>query len=263
MEGFSGSVRFDLLPSVRVPTGPGVYVVVRESDAPPAFLETNPAGWFKGKNPTLPVGELERAWVPAASVIYIGKATNLRRRLSEYRRHGAGQLVGHWGGRMIWQLADSADLRVSWRETPDVDPESVESGLLADFAAEHGTLPFANRKGGKAQNTRLPEQREKLLRLHLESCQRDAQRAWDAGRPFFTTRIPLDDAVVAPGLAREHDLADSSVALMALQLISSIGWQIHTWAVTEPMTAAHSGRLIDVSVRHRASAYPLFTRGQP
>ncbi|GAA1059773.1 hypothetical protein GCM10009573_11990 [Agromyces bracchium] len=150
IDGFSEFVPFAELSTAGVPIGPGVYVVSRPSRAVPEFLDVSPAGWFKGKDPSLPVDELERRWVGETSVIYIGKATSLRTRLSQYRRHGEGTPVGHWGGRMIWQLADSAHLLVGWRETPDDDPESVESAMLAEFAATHGALPFANRKSGRS-----------------------------------------------------------------------------------------------------------------
>jgi hypothetical protein len=152
VDGFGSFVRFADLPTSDVPTGPGVYIVTRPTMTPPVFLPHSPAGWFKGKDPSVPLPELQMSWVPGEFVVYIGKANagvsgrrGLRKRLDEYRRHGAGQPVGHWGGRMIWQLADSAELLVAWRQEDDA--RTLEKAMIADFVAVYGKRPFANRTG--------------------------------------------------------------------------------------------------------------------
>jgi hypothetical protein len=153
--GFGGFVTFAELAGVSVPTGAGVYAVVRPNQEPPRFLERSSGGWFKGRDPSVPLAELQRAWVPDASVVYIGKAgtgassqRGLATRLAEYRRFGAGEPIGHWGGRYIWQLAAADRLLVAWRETPGEDPQAVEASMIRNFTAAYGARPFANRTHG-------------------------------------------------------------------------------------------------------------------
>lgn len=132
-----------------VPAGPAVYVVYRPATSRPAFLSVNPGGHFKEKDPTVPVLELQANWVADSPVIYIGKADAARRRLTQFARFGAGQKIGHWGGRYIWQLADSAEQLVachpiSWGE----QAKTYEKRLFAHFAELHGgARPFANLTG--------------------------------------------------------------------------------------------------------------------
>lgn len=155
--GFHGFIRFDELPHSNVPSEPGVYVVLRDSAEPVRFREESPAGAFKGREPSVSLQRLGAKWIDDAVVVYIGKAGTaksahgLRRRLDQYRRHGLGENVGHWGGRYIWQLDDAADLRIAWRCCEEgTDAAAVESGLLREFAEDHsGRLPFANLKRGR------------------------------------------------------------------------------------------------------------------
>lgn len=149
--GFTGFVPFADLPAAGVPDAAGVYVVLREASGAPEFLASSPAGKFKGRDPSVTPERLRDNWVDSVGVVYIGKASaatprrGLRRRLEEYRRHGTGQRVGHWGGRFVWQLADSAELLVAWRPSvAGVDAAAEESALLSAFVQSCGVLPFAN-----------------------------------------------------------------------------------------------------------------------
>lgn len=156
--GFLGFVPFPDLPTSRVPDEPGVYVIIREASDEPEFLEVNPAGWFKGRDPSVIRTKLDRKWVTGTPVVYIGTATGgikgrrtLRKRLDEYRRHGSGEPVAHWGGRYIWHLADSDQLLVCWKTTTADRAENLESELIAGFRRQYDTMPFANLKRGRRE----------------------------------------------------------------------------------------------------------------
>lgn len=149
-DGFGGFVRFPDLRGAEVPAAPGVYVVVRQRDGEPEFLPSSPAGRFKGKDPSAARERLEAEWVAGAEVVYIGKASGgargrrgLRKRLDEFRRFGEGEPIGHWGGRLIWQLEESDTLLVCWKET-DEEPALLESAMILEFATKFRRRPFAN-----------------------------------------------------------------------------------------------------------------------
>jgi hypothetical protein len=129
-----------------VPSAPGGYVVFRPRTNAPTFLAVNPGDRFKGRDPSVSTERLHAEWVSGTPVVYIGKADILRTRLTSFARFGAGKPVGHWGGRLIWQLADSAELLVAWRPlAEDGTAREFERRLLRRFAELYdGQLPFAN-----------------------------------------------------------------------------------------------------------------------
>jgi hypothetical protein len=150
--GFAGWRTWDELRASdlrEVPSGPAVYVVFRPASGEADFLASNPGGRFKEKDPTVPVDVLGSNWVPSSQVVYIGKADVADRRLKQFARFGAGEKIGHWGGRYIWQLADSDELLVAWHAISWTElARDYEKRLLAHFAALHGgARPFANLTG--------------------------------------------------------------------------------------------------------------------
>jgi hypothetical protein len=97
--GFEGFVTFRELRGGKiadVPQTGGVYVVLHPKPDRPVFLDASPGGRFKGKDPTVPVDVLRDRWNKGTSVIYIGKGDQLRRRIKEFMRFGAGDPIGHW-----------------------------------------------------------------------------------------------------------------------------------------------------------------------
>ena len=132
-----------------IPALPGAYVVYRPTAAVPTFVHPSPAGWFKGEDPTVFEARLQGEWIEGAQVIHIGKADVLRRRLTQFGQFGAGEPVGHRGGRLIWQLPDADDLLVAWHEITWAEAaRDYERRLLAAFAEKHdGRRLFANLTG--------------------------------------------------------------------------------------------------------------------
>ena len=135
------------------PAVAGVYMVVYQGDGMPEFLENGTGGLKRKKdkngkvkitNPNVPVSELESNWVNGTCVVYIGKATTLSKRISQYLRFSNGENIGHWGGRLIWQIKDSKDLQLCWKPV-DTNPREEEKRLIADFKRQYdGKRPFAN-----------------------------------------------------------------------------------------------------------------------
>jgi hypothetical protein len=132
-----------------IPQMRGVYMVLNISKEK-EFLTVGTGGFFKGKNPNVSIQELENNWVENAIVVYIGKAggegsgATLQSRLGQYFRFGQGKNVGHYGGRLIWQLKNSADLVVCWKELPKEEPRMVEIELIQKFITQFSKRPFAN-----------------------------------------------------------------------------------------------------------------------
>lgn len=126
-----------------IPDVSGVYMVLRISDVHPEFLVIGSGGRFKGRDPNVPVEVLKANWVEGTPVLYIGKATSLRKRISQYLGFGHGKPIGHWGGRYIWQLADVTQFLFCWLQV-DGNADAVETDMISRFRERYGCRPFAN-----------------------------------------------------------------------------------------------------------------------
>jgi hypothetical protein len=132
----------------QVPSGCGVYLIIRDSARQPRFVGASPAGWFKGLDPSYAGHIVRSAWVADAHIVYIGKAAGvrgLRQRIGQLIRFGYGKSVGHRGGRLLWHLQDASELRVYWATCAQVRADGWETALIRQFRQTHGVRPFANR----------------------------------------------------------------------------------------------------------------------
>ncbi|MEH7388546.1 hypothetical protein V7147_24580 [Bacillus sp. JJ1521] len=133
-----------------IPHNRGVYMVLYTPNDSPEFLNKGSGGFFKGKDPNVPIEELKDNWVNDAKVIYIGKAgggksaATLNSRINQLLKFGMGKNVGHYGGRVIWQLENYQDLIICWKETPIDDPNDVKKHLIRVFKKVYRKRPFAN-----------------------------------------------------------------------------------------------------------------------
>ena len=133
-----------LIPKIR-----GVYLVLNPVRSA-KYLLPGVGGFFKGKDPNISMEELNANYVDNVLVIYIGKAggtsnnATLHSRIRQYLRFGQGKNVGHWGGRLIWQIKHNQELVFCWKPTPRSEPRDIEKELLDAFSEQFKRLPFAN-----------------------------------------------------------------------------------------------------------------------
>lgn len=149
--GFLGFVKLhDIFNNSLIPDIKGVYMILCCEPKPPEFLTVGTGGHFKGRDPNISIAELKHNWVENTIVVYIGKAggddskATLRSRLIQYFRFGQGKNVGHYGGRLIWQIKNPKELVVCWKPLPNDDPRIVEAELIRDFVTTYKKRPFAN-----------------------------------------------------------------------------------------------------------------------
>ncbi|MEH7224460.1 hypothetical protein V7112_11695 [Bacillus sp. JJ1566] len=134
-----------IIPHIR-----GVYMVLYTPDYSPEFLMEGTGGFFKGKDPNVPLEELKDNWVNDTKVVYIGKAggekssATLNSRIKQFLKFGSGKNVSHFGGRLIWQIENIDDLIICWKELPVDNPHDVKKHLIKRFTKIHRKRPFAN-----------------------------------------------------------------------------------------------------------------------
>ncbi|MCH8034838.1 MAG: hypothetical protein IH950_13915 [Bacteroidetes bacterium] len=134
-----------------VPDKKGIYFVI--IDEPVEFLQKSVGGRFKRKNPTVPLQKLKDRWVDNTLVVYIGQSgggtssATINKRMKQFMKFGQGQPVGHWGGRLIWQIKNNRKLKICWKTLTNNDPREIEKELIQQFENHYFKKPFANISG--------------------------------------------------------------------------------------------------------------------
>jgi len=136
-----------------IPQTKGVYLVINPTFNKTKFINPGVGGFFKGKDPNVSIKQLKNNHVENSQIVYIGKAgsptgkATLNSRLGQYLSFGKNKNIGHWGGRLIWQIENHYDLILCWKPTPNDDPREVEKQLLTNYINQFGVRPFANLTG--------------------------------------------------------------------------------------------------------------------
>lgn len=143
---------------LKIPKKSGVYFVISPLNFnEETFINPGTGGHFKDRDPNIPIEELKLNWVKAADILYIGKAggirangnpytTDLKTRIRTLLNFGnMNNKAPHWGGRYLWQYANSRELLIYWYVCrDDQDAVLLEKRLINDFKRQYGKIPFAN-----------------------------------------------------------------------------------------------------------------------
>lgn len=113
-EGFAGFATWTDLSWDDVPQGPGVYVVTSDSPAQPEFLNQNPAGHFKGRDPTVSRSPDARSRRSHRRATTSPNPPSMRTR-TETSWRTSGRSVARWNGRLARlpsSLSDFVESRI-------------------------------------------------------------------------------------------------------------------------------------------------------
>lgn len=140
-------------------TAPLCPIVVRE------WVEYVPTFALNGRlrpDPQDVASFLARSWLPDENIVYIGKATCLKDRLGQFRRHRIGDRRPHAGGHWLKALKNMGDLHIFFCSCPSVAvAEEREQKAIDVFAQQVSPatrqrlynpqvpIPFANRIDAK------------------------------------------------------------------------------------------------------------------
>lgn len=130
-----------------IPRCSGIYKVYIPHNFIVKFRSDSDAPYTK--NQLKDVDVLQKKWTKICEnpgyedgLVYIGKSTNLRRRLSEFVRTGYGEAINHYGGSSIFQLENNKQLLIKIFECENCeDREANEIDFYMNFRK---VLPLAN-----------------------------------------------------------------------------------------------------------------------
>ena len=133
------------LPSGEPSSQSGVYLLCLPASIKTEFIPPDEARATGNVCFPCSTNYLEEKWVDGAETLYIGKATQLRRRLRQLLRHAQARAVNHTGGEIVWQIRGYERILICWSLAPN--PRELEKSLIQGFKqSKQGRFPFANRQ---------------------------------------------------------------------------------------------------------------------
>lgn len=130
----------------------GVYAVLRPARTRPDFIEDDHP---KPRQPVMRTEDVAKRWPEEnPEILYIGKAkrsNGLAARLLQFQRCGFSGGTNHYGGRLVWRIADRDSLLVCWKCLPEGTARDIESLMIMGFKKSYRQKlpPFANISGAK------------------------------------------------------------------------------------------------------------------
>lgn len=137
----------------KIPRCGGIYKVYLPANFIVKFRPDSDAPY---KNKQLKSVEiLQNKWIEICKypgyedrLVYIGKSTNLRRRIREFVRTGYGEAINHYGGSSIFQLENNKQLQIKVYECENCEEREAEE--IDNYIKFRKVLPLANwSKGNK------------------------------------------------------------------------------------------------------------------
>ncbi|MCC3868649.1 hypothetical protein [Terrisporobacter mayombei] len=141
-----------------IPTRGGVYIVkVPENFTVEITNNTTGIKEHKGKNLLYNKEYLEEKYnkVVDKDILYYGKATSLRNRITSLVKYAYGKCKNHRGGKALWQIKNSTKLIIEYYIFDDLNdevknnnkPRDEEKRLIMEYKNKNNNeRPFANFK---------------------------------------------------------------------------------------------------------------------
>lgn len=142
-----------------IPSSCGIYVVYLPKGM---IFDASPSAGAAIRSKTVSSAQLKAKWAritqrQPTDIVYIGKGDNLKRRIRNLARFGAGLATNHAGGEWMWQIPQIRSACVLIKLCPCGKQVPFEKSLLDLFYSQHVDWPLANRKGGTGIETWWPQ----------------------------------------------------------------------------------------------------------